>query len=69
MAVNRSSISAQAITENIESVIEIRSERPIPSIALDPPDIPGRLIGYYNGADDFVELYVVSGSGLFLLKV
>ena len=69
MAINRSSLSAQSISENTDSVIEIRDSRPRPDITLDPPDVPGRLIGYFNGATGFVELYVVSGSGLNLLRI
>lgn len=69
MAINRSSLTSQSISDNTESIIEIRAQRPDPAQPLDPPEIPGRLIGYYNGATGFVELYVVSGSGLNLLRV
>lgn len=69
MAINRSSLTSQSISENTESIIEIRDSKPNPEVALDPPDIPGRVIGYFNGATGFVELYVVSGSGLNLLRI
>lgn len=69
MAINRTSLTSEAIQENTESVIEIRSQRPDLVNPLDPPDIPGRVIGYYNAASGFVELYVVSGSGLGLMRV
>lgn len=69
MAINRSSISAQAISDNTESIIEILEHRPRPEDVLDPPQTPGRLIGYYSGSSGFVELYVVSGSGLSLLRI
>ena len=69
MAINRTSITAQPITENTESIIEIKDTRPDPFAEIDPPEVPGRLIGYYNGASGFVELYVVAGSGRRLLRI
>lgn len=69
MAINRSSLSSQSISDNTESIIEIRESRPNTDTFLDPPDVPGRLIGYFNGSTGFVELYVVSGSGLNLLRI
>lgn len=69
MPINRSSFNATPIQNSTESVIEIKSERPDTTIVLDPPDIPGRLIGYYNSLSGFVELYVVSSDGLLLLRI
>jgi hypothetical protein len=69
MTINRSSITSQAISSNTESIIQVLEQRPRTEAVLDPPGIPGQLIGYYNGASGFVELYVVSGSGLNLLRI
>lgn len=69
MAINRSSLSAAPIQQSTESVIEIRTTQPDPSEPLDTPDIPGRLIGYYNGISGYVELYVVGGDGVTLLRI
>ena len=69
MAINRTSITSELIQESTDSVIEIRATRPDTSANLNPPDVPGRLIGYYNGASGFVELYVVSSTGNKLLRI
>lgn len=69
MAINRSSITAQPITENTDSIIEMKDTKPDRFGVIDPPETPGKLIGYYNGSFDFVELYVVSGSGTRLLRI
>ena len=68
MAINRASLSSQSITENTNSVIEMRSIGRQPERSCYP-DVPGKLIGYFNGATGFVELYIVSGSGNRLLRV
>jgi len=69
MGINRTSLTSETIQSNTESVIEIREVRPVVGVDMDPPDIPGRLIGYYNGATGWVELYVVSGSGRRLYRI
>lgn len=70
MAINRTSLSAQSITTAQDSiVIEMRENEPNIFRDLDPPQPPGKLIGYYNGASGFVELYVVSSNGLRLMPV
>ena len=69
MPINRTSVSSTSAQNVTNSVIEIRSERPNITSELDPPETPGRLIGYYNDASGFVELYVVSSDGLYLMRV
>lgn len=69
MAINRSLLGSESIKTNTDSVIEVRTTEPDVFEILDPPDIPGRLVGYYNGSSGFVELYIVDGSGLRLLKI
>ena len=69
MAINRVSLTSSSITENTDSIIEIRTTRPDPNGFIDPPDVPGRIIGYYNGSTDRVELYIVAPSGTSLLRV
>lgn len=68
MAINRVSISSQSITENTNAIIQVLYTRP-PSGLLDPPQTPGKLVGYYNGATGFMELYVIDNSGTRLLPV
>ena len=69
MTINRSAISSESITVNTDAVIEIRSVAPSLTTLLSPPETPGKLIGYYNGVTDSVELFVVDNSGIRLLRV
>ena len=70
MAINRVSMTSESITTNTESIIEVvYSEPPSPEYILDPAQTPGKLIAYYNGADDTTSLYIVSKSGLRLLQL
>lgn len=70
MAINRLSISSQSIKENTEAVVEVvYTQPPAPDELLSPAKTPGKLIAYYNGADDTTRLYIVSRSGLRLLPM
>ena len=70
MAINRVSITSESITTNTEAVIEVvYSGPPFPEDILDPPQTPGKLVAYYDGADDTTSLYIVSKSGLRLLQL
>ena len=69
MAINRTSLSSQSIETNTNAIIEVLSSPPQLSQAFDPPQPPGKLIGYYNGAIDMVQLYVVTPNGLYLDKI
>jgi hypothetical protein len=69
MSINPTSISSQSIKENTDVVIEIVYTRPSLTETFDPPEIPGRIIGYYNGSSGFMELYVFNRSGTGLLQV
>ena len=70
MGINRVSFTSESITTNTDAVIEIRYEEPPTDFEqLPAEEPPGKLIGYYNGITGFVDLRVVSGSGLTLLRV
>ncbi len=69
MTINRTSLSAQSIQTNTNAVIEIIYNAPQLNDPFDPPQPPGKLIGYYNGSIDMVQLYVVTPDGLFLNKI
>ena len=69
MAINRVSFTADSIKENYDATIEIRSTQPRNLQELDPPETPNKLVGYYNGATGYVELYVVDPSGTKMLKI
>jgi hypothetical protein len=70
MAINRVSLTSESITTNTDAVIEIRYENaPGDFEQFATPEPPGKLIGYYNGASGTVDLRVVDGSGLRLLRI
>ena len=71
MAINRVSIASQNIEENYDTTIEVYSTRPDTDEVLDDDNLlpPGKIIGYFNGASGFVELYVVSGDGRRFFRV
>ena len=70
MAINTSAISGSSVTnQQVPMVIELLSAQPDLSQILSPARPPGQVVGYYNGAFDGVELYVVSNSGLRFLRV
>jgi hypothetical protein len=69
MAINRVSIGSQSIKTNTDSVIEILYTEPDVNALIDPPDTPGKLVGYYDGNSDSVRLFIIDNSGLRYLKV
>jgi len=69
MTINRTSLTSESVQTNTDAIIEVRNTAPQTGVDLDPPDIPGRLLGYYNGSTGFVELYVVSPDGKRLLEI
>lgn len=69
MAINRTSLSSESIETNTNAIIEVLYSAPQLDQAFDPPQPPGKLIGYYNGAIDMVQLYVVTPDGLYLNKI
>ena len=62
-------MTSQSIQENTEAVIEVLYTEPNLADLLDPPQTPNKLIGYYDGVDDVVRLYIVDNSGLRLLAL
>lgn len=69
MTVNPISISSQSVNENTDAVIEVVYTKPDTSAILATPQTPGKLVGYFNGATGFMELYVISNSGNRYLKI
>lgn len=70
MAINRVSLTSESINTNTEAVVEVvYAQPPNPEDILDPPQTPGKLVAYYNGANDRASLYIVSRSGLRLLPM
>jgi hypothetical protein len=70
MAIERSTISSVSILNTaIPTVLEILATEPPVSGILPSARPPGQLLGYYNGTTDTVDLYIVSNTGLRLLRV
>jgi hypothetical protein len=69
MAINRSFISTQEISDTKTAVIEIVTARPDTTTAINPPETPRRLVGYYSAESDSVELYVADEAGLRWIRV
>lgn len=67
--INRISMASQSITTNTDTVIEMVYSEPASEDELNPPQPPGKIVGYYNGMTNEVNLYVVSANGLKLLRV
>lgn len=49
--------------------IEMLSEYPNPNLRLEPPKTPNSIVGFYNGATNAVELYMVSASGHYYVRM
>jgi hypothetical protein len=69
MAINPSSLTSQAISANTDTTIELVFVEPEIRFPLDPPQPPGKMIAFYNGATDLMTLYVVGYSGTRLYRV
>ena len=69
MAINPVSITSESVTTNTGTIIEVVYSEPDLGILLDPPDIPGRVLGFFNGSTGVINLYMVDNSGLRLLRV
>ena len=69
MAINPSQLAAQAITSNYDVTIQILTQRPSPGAYNTTADTPHKLVGFYDGYTDTVELYVVDATGHRYLRV
>ena len=69
MAINPVSMTSESTTTNTDAVIQVVYSEPNLAILLDPPDIPGRMLGFFNGSTGVINLYMVDNSGLRLLRV
>ena len=66
MAINRSSISSQPITQNYDIAINMSAipvDQSSSEIYLDPPVAPNILHGFYNAATGTVQLFVTDPQG------
>lgn len=70
MAINPSAIGATPVTNGeVAFAIEMLAEQPSTSGVFTPARPAGQICGFYNGATDLVELYVVNNSGIRFVRV
>lgn len=73
MAINRSSITTQSITENNDVAINLLALPPDTNspenVYLDPPVAPNILHGFYNDATGTVQLYVTDAQGRRYVRI
>ena len=71
MAINRSSISAQPISDNTDIAINLLNSFPPTGTedVIDPPIAPTVLHGFYNDATDSVILFVTNRTGTRYIRV
>ena len=66
---NNASFKSQSVFNDNTVVIEMLSTRPSLVAPIEGGARPNRLVGYYNGAQGVVELFVVDSSGTQWKKV
>lgn len=69
MPVNASGFAAQSVYEIRDVVIEMLNIPPDVNAVLPQRQPPGKLVGFYNGSTDSVELYVVNAAGAKYIRV
>jgi hypothetical protein len=63
MAINPSGIKSVEVAQDTNVCIELLSTRPVEGATFSPAKQPGLLVGFYNGALDGVEIFVVDYTG------
>ena len=69
MAINRTSLSAQSIKQDVDITVQLLSTLPDTTKYLDTPVTPNIMVGYYNDITDTVQLYVTDQTGHRYIKV
>lgn len=70
MGINPYAIATASVTDqSVPLVIEMLYEQPVTTTTFTPARPAGQLCGFYNGATDLVELYVVANSGVRFVRV
>ena len=69
MAISKPAFSSTPIQLAQLAVLDLVGSPPTLNVRLDPPEPPGRVIGYYNPTTDKVELYCASSGGTFWIQV
>jgi hypothetical protein len=64
------SISTAETTEgNAVFRIQMLEAPPLIDQVIEPPDMPNRIYGWFNGASNMVELYITNHTGRLLSRV
>lgn len=69
MAINPTQLAATPISQNFDVAIEFLNSRPSTTEYQSTPDTPNKLVAYYDGVTDYVELYVIDKTGYRYLRV
>jgi hypothetical protein len=69
MTINSPGITSVDVTQNYTLAMEIVTVRPSLTEVFSVPQLPGKLVGFYNGSTNLVELYTVNSAGLRYLKI
>ena len=73
MAINNPAFSSDSVDGLQNFRLELQVNGPQPDISpgnvLDPPEMPNRLFGWYNGATDMVELFMTNSTGTRYIRV
>ena len=69
MTINPVSMTSESVMTNTDAIIEVVYVEPDLNVLLDPPGVPGRILGFFNGSTGVVNLYMIDNSGLRLLRV
>lgn len=68
--INPSAIASKSVADqDTPAAIEMLATQPVTTADFSPSRPPGQICGFYNGAIDGVELYVVKASGTRFARV
>ena len=69
MAINPPSISSVDYSESFDAQIRVTRDKPNTFITLNPPEKVQMLVGYYDVANDRMQLYITNDTGTRYLRI
>jgi len=69
MAINRTSLTTQSLTDNTDITLELLQVRPDPNAYLNTPVAPNKMVGFVNAAAGGVELFITDATGHRYIRV
>lgn len=69
MPIEPAAFASVSLSSAGRAVIEILNQPPNTTSQINPPETPGKLVGYYNPTTDKVQLYIASSAGVFWIRV